>query len=235
MSRTSIHGSISRSRAKNGALLSGTKSRQRGLEERIVWKSKKLVTFEQYLDRFMGAPEHIELIKGVLVERMSAQIEHELLQTWLLALLKLHVEDHSLGVVLGSRSAVKIEQFGGRLPDILFVSHNRLEIIEQRAIYGAPDLVIEIRSPGDRPSDIISLEADYRNFGVLEIWFIDPMSKAVRALRRDEDGYHEEIVDFGTIRSTAVKGFWLNVDWLEKDSQPAIRKTLETIESGPIL
>jgi len=35
----------------------------------------------------------------------------------------------------------------------------------------APDLVIELISPNDRPSDIVVLEMDYRAIGVTEIVF----------------------------------------------------------------
>ena len=190
------------------------------------------MTFEQYLDRFMGADEHVELIKGVPVERMATQWDHEMLQVWMLRLLGTFVEEHNLGVVVGSRSAVKIDQFGGRLPDLLFISHDRMTFVEQRAIYGAPNLVIEIRSPGDNPSDIASLEADYRSIGVPEIWFIDPRAKSVRALRKRVGDYDEVNAKSGVLRSETVTGFWVELDWLFKEPRLTVRKALETIEGN---
>ena len=41
--------------------------------------------------------------------------------------------------------------------------------MQQKAIYGAPDLMLEVISPNDRPSDIMALEIDYRAIGVPEI------------------------------------------------------------------
>src|SRR5260221_14479539 len=89
MDRVSIHPPVPHFSRKNGAGRADTKARLRGLEDRIVWKARGLMTFEQYLDRFMGAPEHIELIRGVPVERMATQLTHEKLQGWLLTVLGL--------------------------------------------------------------------------------------------------------------------------------------------------
>ncbi|MCS6951098.1 MAG: Uma2 family endonuclease, partial [bacterium] len=104
------------------------------------------ITFEQYLHMF-GEDDDYELIDGVAVERMAVQLDHERLFVWLIVLLGQFVEQRQLGIVLGSRSAVRINEFRGRLPDLLFVRAERMSIVQQKAIYGAPDLVIEIIPP----------------------------------------------------------------------------------------
>ena len=58
------------------------------------------------------------------------------------------------------------------MPDLLLVRKDNLEIVHQRAVYGAPDLIVII-SPYDRPSDLRSLEADYFRLGVEELMFIN--------------------------------------------------------------
>jgi len=150
----------------------------------------------------------------VVVQRMAAQLEHERLQVWLLWLLNGYVQAKGLGMVLGSRTAVQITEYRGRLPDILFVREERQDIVQEKGIYGAPDLIVEILSPHDRPADIIALEADYRSIGVSEIWLIDQKRKRVRALRKRERGYKEEVLTRGVLRSEVVSGFWLKVKWL---------------------
>jgi len=98
--------------------------------------------------------------------------------------------------------------------------------VRQKAVYGAPDLIIEIVSPNDRPSDIIALETDYRSIEVPEIWFIDQPKRRVLMLRKRPDGYAEEEVTTGTLRSEAVSGFDLSVEWLFADPRPNILDTL---------
>jgi Uma2 family endonuclease len=160
---------------------------------------------------------------------MSVQLEHEKLFTWLMTLYRVYVEERNLGIVLGSRTAVEIGMFRGRLPDLLFVRRERMGIVQQKAIYGAPDLVIELISPNDRPSDISALETDYRAIGVPEIVFIDQQQRRVRLLRAREAGYEEEILIGGTLRFESLEGFALQVEWLFQEPRPNLRATLERL------
>jgi len=163
-----------------------------------------------------------ELVSGVMVDRMSAQLPHEWIFVWLLTLLRNYVGKRGAGVVLGSRTAVRISDFNGRLPDILFVRAGNAEIIRKEAIYGAPDLVIEIVSPNDRPSDLIPLETDYRTLGVREIVFVDPQRKRVRVVRQSNEGeYADEFISSGRLALNTVPGFWVELDWLFGEQRPS--------------
>ena len=61
------------------------------------------------------------------------------------------------------------------------------EIIEENAIYGTPDLVVEILSPSTARNDKIRKKAAYEKYGVKEYWIVDPMSKSVEVYLRKED------------------------------------------------
>lgn len=182
------------------------------VEGRVVRFSGRPITFEAFLE--LSGSTDLELVDGVIVEQMAAQLDHAKLFAWLFWILHGYVKQKGLGIVLGSRTAVEIGTFGGRLPDILFVRQERMDIVRPKAVYGAPDLVIEIVSPNDRPSDIIALEVDYRSIEVGEIWFIDQLKRRVRALRKQAEGYAEIELTAGTLRSEAVTGFALQVEWL---------------------
>jgi Uma2 family endonuclease len=135
-------------------------------------------------------------------------------------LLNGYVRQHGLGTVLGSRTPVEIDAFGGRLPDLLFVRVDREHIIQDRAIYGAPDLVIEILSPNDCPSDVLALETDYRNIGVAEIVFVDPPKSRLLVLRRRENDYALETLTSGAFHSETVPGFRFQIEQLFQDPLP---------------
>lgn len=170
------------------------------------------LTFDEFVDMF-GEDDDVELINGVVVKKMAARDPHEDLNSWLIMVLRGYARVKDLGIVRGSRTAVQVTEHRGRLPDVLFVRKERESIVQEKGIYGAPDLVIEIVSPGDRPADIVALEADYRSVGVSEIWFIDQNLKQARVLRQ-KDGYKGEVISKGIVRSEVVDGFWLKVDWL---------------------
>jgi Uma2 family endonuclease len=203
-------------------------------EECIKWVGSRPLTFAEFLE-MDGYESHAELVDGVVEERMAVQLDHEKLLRWVDHVLTPFVEERSLGIVLGSRTAVEIHQFRGRLPDLLFVRRERMGIVQQKAVYGAPDLVIEVSSPNDRPSDIIALETDYRSIGVPEIVFLDQRRPAVRLLRHRQDDYVEEIVTAGSIVLETLDAVRLEIDWLFREPRPGIRATIEALlaQVGP--
>jgi Uncharacterized protein conserved in cyanobacteria len=163
----------------------------------------------------------------VWMEEMPlVQLEHEKLFVWLLRLIAGHVEHNDLGIVLGSRTPVEISQLRGRMPDILFVSKDRLSIVQQKAIFGAPDLVIEIVSPNDRRSQLLVREMDYRNIGVAEILFVHLPQKYVRLARRQADSYEVTEVSDGIITLDSVGGLSIRLEWMLDEPRPSIDDVL---------
>jgi Uma2 family endonuclease len=194
-------------------------------DEWVVQVGNGPITFEQFLE--MADPKRwIELVDGMLMEKPMVQYEHEKLEVWIVTVLNGYVKNLGLGVVLGSRSAVRINAFGARLPDIFFVRKDREGSIERLATMTAPDLVIEIVSPNDRRSHLVALEADYRSLGVQEILFIDQQRKNIRLLRKRGDDYDVAYLADGEWQSETVAGFAVDVAWLLNDPRPDEATTL---------
>jgi Uma2 family endonuclease len=79
-----------------------------------------------------------------------------------------------LGAILSEHDAV--------IPDLIFISNNRLnEIMIGKGIKGAPDLAIEIVSPGADNSrrDRIAKRQLYGKFLVSEYWIVDPAQRNI--------------------------------------------------------
>ena len=176
------------------------------------------IDFETWLQ---AAPElDTELVGGVMVDRMAAQYPHEWIFAWLISILRQFVIHRKLGDVLGSRTAVKISGNNGRLPDILFVREDNKGIIRKDAIYGVPDVVIEIVSENDHPYNLFPLETDYRALGVPEIVFIDPQQRRARFLTKSAAGYDEAHLTTGRLQFVSVPGFWIEIEWLFAEEKP---------------
>lgn len=188
------------------------------VEGRVVHYAERPISFSAFLA--VSGDRNLELVEGVMIEKMAAQLEHEKLFAWLLTVLNSYVRRRDLGIVLGSRTAVEIHNYGGRLPDLLFVRRDRQAIVQDRAVYGAPDLVIEIVSPNDRPSDLIALETEYRALGVPEILFIDLPRATVRVLRQRGEEYEETLLTAGPLRLEGIEGIELSVDALLREPRP---------------
>ena len=89
------------------------------------------------------------------------------------------------------------------VPDIVFVSRDRLSIVGQKAIVGAPDLVVEILSPSTRRRDLGRKEELYAEYGIREYWVVDPKARSVSVyvLR---DGRYKELPQEGGIARSEV-------------------------------
>jgi len=203
------------------------------MEQRTLYLAPRPITFDEFVTLF-GEDDDVELLDGVVVQRMAAQLEHEKLFAWLFTLLNLYVAQHDIGILLGSRTAVRVTGFRGRVPDFVFVRKDRQDIVKQQAIDAAPDLVIESVSPNDRPSDLLPLEADYRSLGVPEIVFIDQPHQRVRILRRNSEtgDYTEDIPPAdGTVRFATLGDITVAASALLTEPRPDILTVLSQFPS----
>jgi len=181
------------------------------------------ITLDEFCD-LVDEDDDVELIDGVILEKMATQDPHEDLFRFLFSTLVIYTEKYNLGFIRGSRTLVPITTYKGRLPDILFVSKERENIIEEKRLIDAPDLVIEILSPNDRPSEIMQRLSNYEQIGVKEFWIIDQPHKQVRAYLLDESTKFFATLEIkdSVLRSKVIKGFWLKVDWLWQKPLPSV-------------
>ena len=81
-----------------------------------------------------------------------------------------------------------LSDYDGVIPDLVYLSNERRDEIATGArIYGAPNLVVEILSPGKQ-----NMERDrkkklklYAKFGVEEYWIVDTRERAIEVYRRE--------------------------------------------------
>jgi Uma2 family endonuclease len=86
-------------------------------------------------------------------------------------------------------------------PDILFISNERLHLIEKNGLHGAPDLVIEILSPGTAKYDLEEKKDVYERFGVKEYWIVEPASRSVEGYFLINDYFEKILAKDGEISS----------------------------------
>jgi Uma2 family endonuclease len=84
-------------------------------------------------------------------------------------------------VVLDAENAVQ--------PDLVFISRANLGIIQHRAIFGTPDLPVELVSPSSVRRDRYDKKELYARFGVKEYWIGDPANQALEVLTLKEGRY----------------------------------------------
>jgi Uma2 family endonuclease len=110
--------------------------------------------------------------------------------------LKKIVYDFDLGKVWVAPIDVFLEE--GRknvvVPDIIFIAHNNSTTIERRGLFGVPDLLIEILSPGTRKYDFTKKKNLYELTGVKEYWLVDPETKQATGYLLDNGSYGKPLL-----------------------------------------
>ncbi len=121
-----------------------------------------------------------ELEWGIVRDAPSPLYSHQALVTRLAVLLDEHVRPRRLGHVVVGPIDVVID--AGRAlivqPDVVFVSATRRSIVS-RQIWGPPDLVVEVLSPGTVRRDRGPKLAWYRRYGVRECWLVVPTRRRI--------------------------------------------------------
>jgi Uma2 family endonuclease len=81
-----------------------------------------------------------------------------------------------------------------RSPDVSFVAAGRLsgERVPSDFVTLAPDLAVEVVSPGDRPRHVLDKVGEYLQAGVRLVWVIDPQNERAVAHRS-----LSEVLDLG--------------------------------------
>ena len=73
------------------------------------------------------------------------------------------------------------------IPDVMIVCNK--DIIKIDAIYGAPDLVVEVLSPSTARNDRTRKKRVYEKVGVKEYWIVEPVYKTVEVYINTENGF----------------------------------------------
>lgn len=84
---------------------------------------------------------------------------------------------------------VILDQLNVMQPDIMMIHRSRLSIVTKRGIEGAPDLVVEILSPGSGSRDKVRKRQVYERFGVAEYWIVDPVARTLDQYSLVEGAY----------------------------------------------
>jgi Uma2 family endonuclease len=116
-----------------------------------------------------------ELVDGVLVEKAMGYAE-SFMAVVLASLLWAFVDPRNLGLVSGADGMMRLFPGLVRLPDVAFVSWDRIpgRRFPREPIAGfAPDLAVEVLSKGNTPAEMARKRQEYFSAGVRLVWIID--------------------------------------------------------------
>ena len=119
-----------------------------------------------------------QLINNVLVMSPAPTPRHQHFSKQIFKAIERLVESEDLGEVFFSPIDVYLNETNVFQPDIVFISKEKLHTIDwNKGIMGAPQLVVEILSKGNKNIDLNKKKKIYEHSGVNEYWLIDPKTK----------------------------------------------------------
>ena len=171
-----------------------------------VLKKKVRFTYQDYLH--IPGDKRYEIIEGDLHMVPAPLTYHQKISRSLEYYLWDFVAKNDLGEVLDAPVDVLLTNEDVVQPDLLFISKDRLTILTEKNVCGAPDLVVEILSPSSREWDREFKKRLYEKHGVLEYWIADPDAKAVEVYTFTEDGFQlvQSYPRTSTLSSPLLKG-----------------------------
>ncbi|HVF68467.1 MAG TPA: Uma2 family endonuclease [Pyrinomonadaceae bacterium] len=132
-----------------------------------------------------------ELVKGELRKMSPSGSEHGAIIINISVLLAQYVRSKKLGVCFGAETGFKIASDPDtvRAPDVAFIRRERIPEsgLPKKFWSGAPDLAVEVLSPGDTRREVDEKVEDWLGAGTRAVWIINPKRRSVTVYRSTTD------------------------------------------------
>ena len=178
----------------------------------VVINPTTKLTYQDYARTPEG--EIWELIDGDQFIPSTPGTAHQSVSIRLGSLLHAFVKGRGLGQVYIAPFDVVLSDLDVVQPDLLFISNERSDIITPANVRGAPDLVVEIRSPSTSSRDWTIKRGLYARYGVNEYWVVDPDERKIWVLLLGDDGF-DEVGSYGigdVLTSPTLEGLTIGLD-----------------------
>ncbi|CAH0270472.1 hypothetical protein SRABI27_04232 [Pedobacter sp. Bi27] len=170
--------------------------------------------------------ERLEIIKGYIFkmspapsrihQKISGRISNPLYNA--LNGKKCEVYTAPFDVRLAKKTQDDKEVFTVVQPDIVVVCDQTK--LDRRGCIGAPDIVVEILSPGNNKKELINKYEVYEEAGVKEYWIVSPSEKTFFRYILDDNGKFQPtklLTEGEEVTTTIIPGFKLILDEVFQD------------------
>ena len=161
--------------------------------EEVQPTSRVKLTYDDFL-LFPDDGKRHELIDGEHYVTPCPNTKHQRLVGNVYWLLRSYLEDSRIGEIFVAPFDIVFSRFDVVEPDLLYMSKARASaILTEKHVTGAPELVIEITSPGTRKRDETIKRRLYERSAVSEYWVVDTDLDTVRVYRRVVDRFERPL------------------------------------------
>ncbi len=170
---------------------------------------QKMLTYDDYVRLTPPDSGNYELHNGQIIYMPSPIPLHQIVSDNLSANLIVYLRKHKLGRIISAPMDVVFNPIDTFQPDILFLSNERLSLIGDKKIEGAPDLVVEILSPSNNPKEMGYKKVIYEMSNVKEYWIINLKKQILTQYENIEGEFliHRVFEKKDTLTSLTINGF----------------------------
>lgn len=140
------------------------------------------------LVREQPSGKRTELVRGRMIVREPAGYRHGDVAMAIALAIGHHLRSYPVGRLLAAETGFVLSTNPDtvRAPDVAFVRTERIpDPIPRSFAHFAPDLVVEVLSPDDRPGEVLEKVADWITAGTRLVWVVDPERRIARVYRSD--------------------------------------------------
>jgi len=181
----------------------------------VNFRAEPLVTVAD-LNAMPDDGNRYETINGELFVSKAPGITHQLVFGNLFRMLSSYLVKRPIGKIIGTPGLV-LSHNDAVIPDLVFIRTERLaQVVSGERLVGAPELVIEILSPGNenKRRDRTVKRQLYGRFGVKEYWVVDPKRRSidVYVLKGRALGLGSSFGETEDLSSAVLPGFRCPID-----------------------
>jgi Uma2 family endonuclease len=163
---------------------------------------------ETAVEVFKLLPEgvHCQVINNVIYMSPAPTFQHQDIIAEITMQMRLHVKKQKMGTCVGSPVDVFLDKNNAFQPDIIYISNEKMSIIgKDGKLHGAPDIVIEVLSPGNAKDDKVKKKNVYEACGVKEYFIVEPGTREVLSYFHTNVKFEKRTTQKGKIVSRLLK------------------------------
>ena len=146
-----------------------------------------------------------QLINNKLIMSPAPVIIHQQILNEINIEISIFLRKNPIGKIIIAPVDVHFSEENILQPDLLFIKNGNLNIIRNKGLFGAPDLVIEILSPSTSQFDYEEKKLVYERYGVEEYFIVDPNTKSVDSFFLKDNKYEQQRNFIGKIDSKILE------------------------------
>lgn len=130
-----------------------------------------------------------ELFEGELSVAKAPSLKHQEIIGRFITIFNNYLDQNPIGQVWITPGVI-FDEYNSAIPDLAYIAKERIDKIASGIhIVGAPDLIVEIMSPGSENvrRDQVVKRQTYARFGVKEYWIVEPIAEVIEITRLQEN------------------------------------------------